>query len=180
MTPETFVEPDDDPAFLGCVDRIIAGLIERYAVEDVYVMRIANWFDHKWLAFSFRQERFTVPPFTPNRVVTQHYFGRTSRGDFEEQSPSWLVHRPERERSSKNLRRRLADLSESAVFVWFSSHSAANGRGSIMTCIVCPETAGAWYAGFRYAEGWRLDRVEGTSRTDVESILEGRPLAAGA
>ena len=28
MTPETLPEPDDDPAFLNCVDRIIAGLMD--------------------------------------------------------------------------------------------------------------------------------------------------------
>src|SRR5262245_39706139 len=102
MAPETFAEPDDDPAFLACVDRIIAGLIERHRPEEVYLVRISNWFDQKWLRFSgigrvahhggisihtaldeFSQDQLTFPPFTPNRVVTQHYFCRTTRGEFE-------------------------------------------------------------------------------------------------
>src|SRR3954454_14461105 len=121
MAPETSAEPDDDPAFLACVDRIIAGLVERHGTKEVYLVRIANWFDHKWLRFSgigrvpfyglsihtaldeFRQEQITFPPFTPNRVVTQHYFCRTTRADFEEQAPAHLVHPVDREHSSKNL-----------------------------------------------------------------------------
>src|SRR5438132_10549863 len=123
MSPETFAEPDDDPAFLACVDRIIAGLIERHAPEAVYLIRIANWFDHKWLRFSgigrvpfyglsihtaldeFSQENVTFPPFTPNRVVTQHYFCRTTRGEFEEQAPAHLVHGSRRTHSARNLQR---------------------------------------------------------------------------
>ena len=112
MTPETLPEPDDDPAFLNCVDRIIAGLIDRHSPEELYLIRIANWFDHKWLRFSgigrvayhgmtsiptalgeFSQEQLTFPPFTPNRIVTQHYFCRGSGGDFSEQPPAHLVHR---------------------------------------------------------------------------------------
>src|SRR5262249_45145869 len=39
MAPETFAEPGDDTAFLACVDRIITGLIERHAPEDIYLVR---------------------------------------------------------------------------------------------------------------------------------------------
>jgi hypothetical protein len=102
MPPVTFPEPDDDPAFLNCVDRIIAAVIDRQAPEELYLVRIANWFDHKWLRFSgigrvarhgssihtvldeFSQEQLTFPPFTPSRVVTQHYFNRDPKGRFYE------------------------------------------------------------------------------------------------
>ncbi len=190
MVPETFAEPDDDPSFLACVDRIIAGLVERHTPEEIYLIRIANWFDHKWLRFSgigraafhgvsihtvlkdFTQEQVTFPPFTPNRVVTQHYFCRTTHGDFEEHAPSHLVHRTERGHSSKNLQRRIADFSQSAVFIWFSSHSASNGRASVMAYTVGAQGVGAWYAELRYDAAWRLCLVKGASRPEVESLLE--------
>jgi len=189
MTPETFAEPDDDPAFLACVDRLIAGLVEHHAPEEVYLVRIANWFDYKWLGFSgigrvpfpgvsihtalgeFRQEQVTFPPFTPNRVVTQHYFCRTTHGDFEEQAPAHLLHRTVREHSARNLQRRVADFSHSAVFIWFSSHSAANRRGSVMVYTVRSRQVDAWYAPLQHDVGWRLGRVKGVGRHEIESLL---------
>jgi hypothetical protein len=38
MALETFAEPDDDPAFLACVDRIIVGLVEQHKPEEVYLV----------------------------------------------------------------------------------------------------------------------------------------------
>jgi hypothetical protein len=196
MAPETFAEPDDDPAFLACVDRIISGLVDQHATEEVYLVRIANWFDQKWLRFSgigrvafhgvsidtaldeFCQEQVTFPPFTPNRLVTQHYFCRTTRGHFEEQATAHLVHQTAREHSAKNLQRRVADFSRSAVFVWFSSHSAANRRGSVMVYTVCSRHVGAWYAAFRQDACWQLGRVKGVSRPEIESFLASPRQAA--
>lgn len=198
MAPETFAEPDDDPAFLACVDRMIAGLVERHSPEEIYLVRIVNWFDHKWLRFSgigrvplhgrvahtaldeFRQEQVTFPPFTPNRVATQHDFCRTTRGDFEEQAPAHLVHRARFGHSSRNLQRRVADFGRSAVFVWFSSHSRSNGQGSVMAYIVGPDGFGAWYAGLQHASGWRLGLVKGASRVEVESFFIGSHRATEA
>ena len=76
------------------------------------VSGILNW---QWLRFSgigrvpfdgmlsihtaldeFRQDQLTFPPFTPNRLVTQHYFNRGPEGQFHEQPPVRLVHRTTR------------------------------------------------------------------------------------
>jgi hypothetical protein len=193
MPPETFPEPDDDPAFLNCVDRIIAALIDRHAPEELYLVRIANWFDHKWLRFSgigrvarngssihtvldeFSQEQLTFPPFTPNRVVTQHYFNRDPKGRFFEQPPVRLVHRATRGHSSSNLHCRVADFSQSAVFVWFSSNSAANRQGSVMVYTTYFGNANAWYAAFRFERTWRLGRVKGIGGAEAESYVALTP-----
>jgi len=94
MAPETFAEPDDDPAFLAC-----------------------------------------------------------------EEASTHLVHRTTPEHSARNLQRRVADFSRSAVIVWYSSHSVANRRGSVMAYTVRSRHVGAWYAAFSYDVGWRLGRV---------------------
>jgi hypothetical protein len=189
MTPETFPEPDDDPAFLNCVDRIIAALIDRDASEELYLVRIANWFDHKWLRFSgigrvawnglliqtaldeFSQEQLTFPPFTPSRVVTQHYFNRGPGGQFYEQPPVRLVHRTTRGHSSRNLHRRVADFSQSANFVWFSSNSAANRQGSVMVYSTYFGHFNAWYAALRFDRTWRLGRVKGIGTAEAEAYV---------
>ena len=101
------------------------------------------WFTIYTVLDPFSQEQLTFPPFTPNRVVTQHYFCRTTRGELEEQAPAHIVHRPKREHSSKNLHRRVVSFSRSAIFVWFSSSSRATGRGSVMAYTVGPQSASA-------------------------------------
>jgi hypothetical protein len=195
MTPETFPEPDDDPGFLNCVDRVIAGLIDRHAPEEIYLIRIANWFDHKWLRFSgigrvpfhdfsihtaldeFSQEQLTFPPFTPKRVASQHCFGRSADGLFNEIPPARLVHRNTRGQSAGNLHRRVADFSPSAAFVWFSSNSAANRQGSVMAYTAFFGQVSAWYAAFRFDRTWRLGRVKGVRVAEVEAYLAGAPQA---
>ncbi len=189
MAPVTFAKPDDAPAFLADIDQVIAGLVEQHAPEEIYLVRIVNWFDHRWLRFSgigrvpfhgvsihtaldeFHQEQLTFPPFTPNRVATQHYFARTTGGQFEEQAPARLIHARACEHSARNLHRRVADFSRSAVFVWFSSHSAVNGRGSVMVYTVCSRHVEAWYAGFRHDEKWRLEQVKGIRKSEIETFL---------
>ena len=92
MTPHAPARPDDDPAFRGAPSRIISGVIAQREPEGLHLIRINNWFDHKWLRFSgkgsvphdgssietyaggFRQTYLTFPPFTPNRVASQRYF----------------------------------------------------------------------------------------------------------
>ena len=95
MTPETFPEPDDDPAFLNW-SIASSPLIDRHAPEELYLAH-CNWFDHNGCVSrhrsgpsmvlsihtvldEFSQEQLTFPPFTPNRVVTQHYFNRGPEG----------------------------------------------------------------------------------------------------
>ena len=52
MKPRVYPETDDDPAFLTLLDQIIERLIESKHPNDVYIVRVKNWFDHKWLKFS--------------------------------------------------------------------------------------------------------------------------------
>lgn len=47
MVVEKFLEPDDDPAFPACVDRLVAGLTGAQTAEEIDLVRITNWFDHK-------------------------------------------------------------------------------------------------------------------------------------
>jgi hypothetical protein len=44
--------PDDDHDFIESVSRLIAGSVAVHRPEEVWVHKIDNWFDHKWLGFS--------------------------------------------------------------------------------------------------------------------------------
>ena len=175
--PRCYPETNDDPAFLARVDRIVAGVVSRSCPEEVHVIRIDNWFDHKWLTFSGSshihfEKRGAFPPFSPGRVRSQVYFCRTTRGQYEEQKPAHLVHSAEREPTSRNQKRRIVDFATSAVFVWFSSESVKNGRGSVMVYSLQQGSVSAWFAAFRRDRGWTLLHVKGASRADVEELVE--------
>jgi hypothetical protein len=88
------VERDDDRTFLAWVSQLIDALDDP-EVDDLVVVRIRNWFDHKWLRFSgigrvefthvalnhqgvsleaLSQSKLTFPPFTPSRIVAETHF----------------------------------------------------------------------------------------------------------
>jgi hypothetical protein len=192
MLPHTSLEPQDDPAFLAVVDRLVVSLVRRDWPEEVYLIHIDNWFDHKWLRFSgygiiafpggypwivtakeeHRQEQLTFPPFSPNRVVAQYFFRRITRTMYEEQAPVHSIHRQKRQHSSRNLHRRVVDFASSGLFVWYSSGSAANRRGSLLVYSTRNGDVAAWYAAFGDRQGWRLDQVKGIDRQAVRRLLE--------
>jgi hypothetical protein len=88
----------DDPQFITLLNSLMRGLIREDTPQELWIIQIDNWFDHKWLRFSgigtvdfqfpafmnrydaaleeFYQGKLTFPPFTPNRVLGQWSFVR--------------------------------------------------------------------------------------------------------
>jgi len=190
MLPRTMAEPRDDPAFLSVVDLILAVLVSRDEPTEVYLVSIDNWFDHKWLTYSgyggvpfytsngvalaeHHQDQLTFPPFTPNRVVAQYLFCRVTSGGYEEQAMPYLIHRRERQRSSKDLHRRVPDFSHSALFVWYSSRSTSSRRGSILVYAVRDGDVEGWYAGFSERK-WLEARPRQRDKLEQRQLVDGR------
>src|SRR5260370_1315284 len=126
-------DPTDDPEFIEIIERIAVHLFKQVGHDEVFLIEIKNWFDHKWLKFSgigrvpfrhvlgsqpqvaldeFFQQKITFPPFTPNRVLRQQWHPA------KEVKRSGRVHRTEwREHSCWNLQRRVTQYAKSALFV---------------------------------------------------------------
>ncbi len=177
----------DDPTFIELVKRIVTCSYHQGDYEEVFIIEIKNWFDHKWLKFSgigrvrfefsrdghqqvalneFWQEKVTFPPFTPNRVLQQQWH---PAGEFKRRTP---VHdKKRRQHSSWNLQKRVTQYADSALFVWFSSGTRLNDRGSVMLYQVCNGEVSAWYASFRKADGWMLHLTKGTTREAVGELV---------
>ncbi len=190
MLPHTFLEPQDDPAFLAIVDRIVSNLCAQHQTEEAHLIHIDNWFDHKWLRYSgygivpfpeghhwiesVKKERWqdqvTFPPFTPKRVVAQFLFGRIAEHQYEEQAPPYLIHSRQRKSSTRNLNRRVTDFCQSGLFVWYSSGTTSNLRGSIMVYRILNGEVATWYASFSQRGGWQLDQVKGIDRDTVLTL----------
>jgi hypothetical protein len=186
------LETSDDPTFLLAVSAITAAVIHDEGSAEVRVIRIANWFDHKWLDFSGKgrvpfdspfpshpgvaldamsQTHTTFPPFTPSRVLDQRRYRRVAPDGGVRDDDARPVHPPAKARSARNLNRRVAAEIPDGAFVWFSSNSAANQRGSVMTYVSHGDHVTRWYASFLGRRGWRVGRVKGISREAVESFV---------
>jgi hypothetical protein len=193
MTVELREELSDDPGFVRIAGDIVNNWVASRGPAEVYVTRIKNWFDHKWLRFSgiavvyFRKlwdwqidaaldphtsDKLTFPPFTPNRVLSQRRWVRREPLGYIESIPTVKVHRKQREWSCKNLNRRVDGFSNSAVFVWYSSNSYINRVGSLMVYSVEHGEAAGWYCTLRWhADDWKLDKVKGADRGEILSYI---------
>ena len=179
----------DDERFLTAVERIVDASEDTDSrVEHLFVIRIKNWFDEKWLGFSgkglvpfdsprsshpqvaiaeFRQDKVTFPAFTPKRVLSEYEWTLDGGTPLDRH-----VHRRRLEHSAANLHRRIADFSKSLLVFWISTNSASNGRASVMSYLSCDGRVDTWYAGFRRDESvWHVDRVKGISRERVVSMI---------
>jgi hypothetical protein len=191
MTDQIVAGETDDPSFIELLNSLVDGLLADLSPERFWIIQIDNWFDHKWLRFSgngaiastipldrwdtvkaeFYQDMLTFPPFTPNRVLSQWSYVRTAAGYKETTFPA-LPHETKRQPTNANLHRRVQDFDSSASFLWYSSNTLANGRGSVMVYNSESDRVGCWFAAFKRQQEWALHATKGASNSDVERFLK--------
>ena len=169
---------DDDSGFLDEVRWIIAGCLEQYQPAEFYVIRIRDGFDSKWCYFSgkklgaFGVSNFcdlTLPPFVPNRVLSQSHYERiaTDDGAYQFSNASQLhIHQT----SEANFKRFIRRTTNDGTIIWFSSGSISTGRGSIMVYNVTPTIKFGWHATFLKKTAWQIEKVTFTSKASVEAL----------
>jgi hypothetical protein len=164
----------DDPQFVAVLNSLIGGLISHHVPEELWVIQIDNWFDHKWLGFGMNAtvpiQKPAFPPFTPNRVVCQFSYVRVGNAYTESPQPV-LPHSTKRERSEMNIRKCVQDFTRSASFVWYSGNTLANGRGSVMVYNIEADRFECWFAAFNRKGLWTLHATKGVSRDAIEQML---------
>jgi len=147
------LQSDDDATFVSNLSGLVANLAAEYHPELVYVILIGKWFDHKWLRFLGKgrvaiddcggligdtalddiwQDELTFPPFNPNQVGEQLRWRQAEYNSHLPVSGERPLHGSTRKHSSGNLQNRVKSYSTSGVIVWFSSHSKANMRVSVL------------------------------------------------
>jgi hypothetical protein len=187
----------DDSKFADTMYSIADGILAQHRPKELYVTAIDNWFDHKWLRFSgigvvpfefpsfmngadaaldeFSQDKVTLPPFSPKRIIRQIYFRRDgSTSVYVKQERRTPLHKKQRESSSKNLQRRILDISDSGLFVWYSSNTLSQERASIMVYSVKNDEIETWFASFRKAAHWKLHVTKGIDRELVQDLMSGK------
>jgi hypothetical protein len=189
----------DDNDFVDLLNVLLNALLVQHAPEQLWVIQIDNWFDHKWLRYSgsgsvaskypadwtssfmdrftsikeqFWRDKLTFPPFAPDRVLSQWSF-TLSGGTYIEAPLTKLPHGESRRRSHSNLNRRVEDFVRSASFVWYSANTLKNGRGSLMVYCIGPDKPICWFAAFGRKSGWMLERTKGIDQEQVSRLLDG-------
>jgi hypothetical protein len=191
MSIPIHVKDTDHPEFVKMIKSILNHLNTAYSPNEVFIVRIRGWFDHKWLNFSgkglihfdsplpnhpqvaldgFFQDQITFPPFTPKRILSQE------RWVYDDQlSKSTPPHSRRYQRSAMNLHRRIKDHSKSAIYMWYSSETETNKRGCLMVYRVQDEIINTWYASFLHNDSWQLDQTKGIERNLIQKLIDAEP-----
>jgi hypothetical protein len=129
----------DDSGFISEVNNLLLDKIREFKPHELFITYINNWFDSKWLKFSgtsmheisvWKQVDVTIPPFNPNRVIFSNKFIQ-NKNHFVLSSPNGQNLHVVQE-SSSNFSRKITDVSQNGLFVWYSSNTKKNGKGSVL------------------------------------------------
>ena len=170
---------DDDENYIGIVENILNNLIDKYNVDEINLIKIKNWFDHKWLnntgkgvihfegttnpdkvaLQNYWKDKITVPPFNPNRVIKEINFYKTKIKNKTSNNPlhKWQL-------STDNQNNRIETKSENGLFFWYSSNTIKNDQGSIMVYYVYKSNVESWYASFEKKDKWVLNKTKGIDK----------------
>lgn len=142
-------EFDDAVDFVEQVEQTSNGVMLRHAPEILYLIKINNWFGSKWLGFSgkllgavgvwHKPDYIRIPPFVPNRVVSQRRFVAPA---FAEIDSGDAVHLSISSRRA--LLRETAAVLPKAALIWYSGNSGRTGRGSIMAYLPIDDSYWTW------------------------------------
>jgi len=120
---------------------------------------------------SFWKKTITLPPFTPNRILSQMHFQRSHSGGFIRCESLLPQQKEKSKRGSVNLARRIQEISDSGVFLWYSSNALQNGAASILIYISTENGVWPIFVSFRFNAGWRVHLTKGIPREYFENLL---------
>ncbi len=163
-------DQDDAPEFIAELQNLAGGLLRTYAPPTVVIIKIDNWFGPKWLKFSGKalgalgvwKKRLTIPPFVPNRVVSQQTFAGSSYDEVVGRKP---IHIPTK--GMMTLKRYVADVAPGAAILWYSGRSGKSSQGSMMAHVPTPEDYLPLYVGWVKRDSWRIIKTIGITAEDV-------------
>ncbi len=177
----------DSKGFKIIINLIIGNLIKNLNPDEISVVRIKNWFDHKWLNYSgkkilkydtktfpgipfviepFWNKEITIPPFNPNRVLSETFFRlkNIENAEFEE-----LFHI--NQRSTENRNNLISKKTKNGLCIWISSNSTINGQGSLMVYQIKNDEIQTWYASIGKNNEWEIIRTKGIDKKEIQLMM---------
>lgn len=172
--------PGDASGFISLAEALAAGIAARHKPTTLLVIRVESWFGPKWLRFSGTimlqlatwMSTLTVPPFLPERIVSQRRYNSPDYREVNSGSPLHI--RTEGRRASL---RKLASIEPGAAIVWFSGESESKGAGSLMAYIPTADGYTCFYCGFGGSDCTDIHRLRGISRSELLLLMEARDFA---
>lgn len=164
------------------VASLVAALVRHSAPKHVVVVRIRDWFGPNWFQFAGkvlgatgvhreRVEDAAIPPFVPERVVAEGWWGLDADGAYTPRPPSATLHiQQQSERNMHRLRKASHVLGEGTLAIWFGRGGSPE-RISILAIDTCGEAPDSWYAEGELTEGriaW--GKCVGVAHRDLEAM----------
>mgnify|MGYP005815592717 CR=1 FL=1 len=170
------IQSNDNPSFLKQVECITNRLLSLHCPKEIYLVNVDNWFGEKWLGFSGKimgafgvgQSRLTIPPFVPNRIISQRFFSSDYNGTYLEKESPYQLHIEQE--SENNLHRRMRQIVPNSIVIWYSGNSKTNGRGVVMAYIPIKEQYITKYVEFESPD-WNISRVVGGSKDEIKTLI---------
>lgn len=177
----------DAPEFQEVVIAILNQIVQAFDPNEVSIVRIKNWFDHKWLNYSGKQilkydskthpsipfvlepywnNEITIPPFHPNRVLSESKFRKKGTSNSEFDHP---LH-PFQE-STANTDNLIVRRTNHGLCVWISSNSVVNRQGSLMVYQIKNAQIQSWYASIEEKGKWTVTKTKGIDKNQLQLML---------
>lgn len=177
------VEEGDAAEFVRNAEAIARGICRAYRPPELVVLRIDNWFDHKWVGFTgkfmglmgFWSKKLVIPPFVPNRICWQHRYKFQSspdRYEIVDPGPALHVDHAFHKGMTPKPKRLVATIAPKTALIWFSGKSEETDHGAVMAYFPLPDGYWTWYAGLTKKDEWQISRLKGISRSELEFFLE--------
>ena len=170
----------DDIDFIGNAQILVNEIIADLNPREIFLFKVDNWFDTKWLSFTGKvlgalgtwnyNSAQRIPPFSPNRIMEQSHFQKNKFGTYSKDEFERQIHK--KQPAEKNLNRRIVDVSDSAIFIWYSSNTTTNGQGSLMIYPVENEKCEPFYIGFKKNKKWDIINAPGSNKKALEFYLK--------
>ncbi len=180
--------PGDAEPFVFIVERVANAICEAYDAPRLRLVRLDNWFGPRWLRFACNirghalkhvavgmwsaESSVRVPPFVPNRVVSDQLWER--RGE------RWAVRAADgqplhvQQPGVANDARLVRVVAPGEVLLWFSGATQANGRGSLMAYIPADRGYLTWYVELAGDRNWAVATPRGTTKADFERLVSSQ------
>ena len=174
-----------DSTFLGIVSSVCSAEARLLKAESINVVEIDHCFDKKWRAFSgviapqfatWWLPDLRVPPFHPNRVVSQTVYRRLQSPDQayvrRDASPLHVE-----QSSYRDVHRLIRRIDSCAIYAWYSGQTETSDQGSILLYRISETEETSWFATLSKSP-WRLARSHGISRRAFELLIESQHATA--
>ena len=112
-------------------------------------------------------DNLRIPPFVPNRVVSQRRFRAAGCEETDSGKP---IHT--NVESTVALLRKAATVAPNTALVWYSGSTSATGRGAVMVYLPVAGSYWSWYAGWQKQGTWRLIETRNIKRDELLRLIE--------